>query len=199
MTNTTKSNCWSCSAEVSGSIFCPSCKKIQPSGPINHFIRLGMPIDFEIGAKNLEVAYFGLQRQLHPDLFVNKSDKEKSFSMQQTIDLNTAFETLKSPLKRAEYMLSLQGITVNSDNATVKPSQEILLESLETREQLENATTSDDLRTMSVSAAESRLQAIDEIKEYLAQEKLEDAAQSAIKLRYLEKLIQEIKTKGNSL
>jgi molecular chaperone HscB len=190
-----KTTCWNCKTELKASLlFCPSCKKIQPPAPIDHFERLGLPRDFEIGAKNLEVAYFALQRQLHPDLFVNKSDKEKALSMQQTMDLNQAFETLKSPLKRAEYILSLNGITVNIDNANTKPSQEILMESLETRERLENADK-DELRTLAIQAADDKLKAISDIKQHLAQGKLAQAAQATIKLRYLEKLIEEIRLK----
>jgi molecular chaperone HscB len=188
--------CWDCKTDIkANALFCPSCKKIQPPAPIDHFERLGLQRDFEIGAKNLEVAYFALQRQLHPDLFINKSDKEKSLSMQQTMDLNQAFETLKSPLKRAEYILSLNGITVNVDNANVKPSQEILIESLETRERLENAANNNEIRALSIEAADGRLKAIDDIKHDLSEGKLAQAASSAIKLRYLEKLIEEIKLK----
>jgi molecular chaperone HscB len=195
MTNN-KTKCWSCNSDIPlTSLFCPSCNKIQPPAPITHFERLSMPCDFEIGEKNLNVAYFAMQRQLHPDLFIGKSEKEKALSMQQTVDLNHAFETLKSPLKRAEYMLSLQGMTVNIDNANVKPSQELLMESLDAREALENASSADELRQLAVSAVEDRLKTIDRIKNNLASGSLANAAQDTIKLRYLEKLIEEIKGK----
>jgi molecular chaperone HscB len=190
-------HCWDCPTELKANeLFCPSCKKIQPPAPIDHFDRLGIPHDFEIGEKNLNVAYFALQRKLHPDVFVGKSDKEKSLSMQQTMNLNESFENLKSPLKRAEYLLFLADITVNVDNAKVKPSQEILQESLDTREKLENAKTPEEIRALSVTAAENRLQTIDAIKDNLSAGKLMDAAQDTIKLRYLEKLIEEIRLKG---
>ncbi len=158
-----------------------------------------MNINFEIGYKNLEVAYFSLQRKLHPDLFVNKSEKEKSLSLQQTMALNEAFDVLKSPLKRAEYILAMEGLVVNKDGQGIKPSQELLLESLDMRERLHHIKNKEDLRTVAVEAAEERLKCIDTIKDNFSKAKLENAAQNTIRLRYLEKMIEEVKIKEAAL
>ena len=108
--------CWKCDSEIKKTeLFCVNCNVVLPPSDDNHFERLNVPVDFEIGRKNLEVAYFSMQRRLHPDLFVAKSDREKMFSAQQTMVLNEAYEALKSPLSRAEYILSLNGFIVNKD------------------------------------------------------------------------------------
>lgn len=189
--------CWDCGQGISKSyIFCEHCNSVQSSAAVTHFERLGIAKNFEIGEKNLEVAYFALQRKLHPDMFVKKSDKEKKFSMQQTMDINAAYETLKSPLKRAEYILSLEGIIVNQDNGTsVKPSQELLMKSLEAREELAHIDSVDDIRKLAIKTADERIACIDEIKQQLAGSEFDKAAQNTIKLRYLEKMIEEIKNK----
>lgn len=186
--------CWNCSKNIiETDLFCPSCSKIQPPSQVSHFVRLGVSADFDLGIKNLEVAYFALQTKLHPDRFASKSEKEKMFSMQQSTSVNEAYEILRTPLTRAEYMLKLEGVVVNADNATIKPSQEILMESLEAREKLSGELTAEAIRKMSIEALENKLSAIENIKQGFIDGNLKKTAQETIKLRYLEKLIEEIK------
>lgn len=193
--------CWKCGEEVrQGGMFCAACKTIQPPSEIDHFTRLDVSRSFEVGEKVLEVAYFSKQRMLHPDIFIRKSDQEKKYSMGHAVDLNDAYETLKTPLKRAEYLLKLAGVIVNQDNSTsVKPSQEMLMESLDKREELENADSSEQIRSMIVRAIDDRMAIIDELKNQFASGKLDCAAQNTIKLRYMEKYIEEIKKKSMKL
>jgi molecular chaperone HscB len=190
--------CWQCGGEINASeVFCRTCKTIQPPSQIDHFTRLGLPKSFEIGDKNLDVAYFALQRALHPDRYLGKSPQKQKYSMGHTVDLNDAYETLKSPLKRAEYLLKLDGVIVNQDNSySVKPSQELLMESLEVREELDEASDSDQIRALAIKANDDRMACIDSIKDLLVQGNLQDAAQNIIKLRYLEKLLEEIRGKN---
>lgn len=188
--------CWSCSAEIKeADFFCPSCNIIQPPSQSDHFSRLAMPRDFDLGIKKLEVSYFSLQTKLHPDRFSRKSEKEKLYSMQQSMSLNEAYEVLKNTLSRAEYLLKLESVIVNADNATVKPCQILLAESLESRERLSDATTENEIRVLTIENMENKLTTIDEIKQNFTQRKLEEAAQNTIRLRYLEKLAEEIKSK----
>lgn len=188
--------CWNCKADLqSEDIFCPECKKAQKPGDVDYFTKLGLPCDFEIGEKNLEVAYFALQRKLHPDLFTNKSDEEKRFSLEQTMAVNDAYEALKSPLKRAEYILSLKGFIVNKDGKGTKPSAEILTESMEMREELHEAKDKDAIRAIAVKATDKRISAIDKIKKKLHEKEFEQAAYETIRLRYIEKLLEEVRKK----
>ena len=190
--------CWKCENEVrKGGIFCPACKTVQPTSDVDHFTRLDVSRSFEVGEKILELAYYSKQRMLHPDIFIRKSEQEKKYSMGHAVDLNNAYETLKSPLKRAEYLLKLEGIIVNQDNSnSVKPSQEMLMESLQMREELENVNSSDQIRKIMVNAIDERMATIDDIKKYFKSGTLDKAAQATIKMRYLEKFIEEIKKKS---
>ncbi len=190
------SKCWNCTSDiVELDLFCPSCNIIQPPNQTDHFTRLSMPHDFDLGLKKLEVAYFSLQTKLHPDRFANKSEKEKLFSTQQSMNVNEAYAILKSPLARAEYLLKMEGVIVNADNSTIKPSQELLLESLDMHERLFNANSPEKIREITIENMENKLDAIDSIKQNFIDGKLEDAAQNTIRLRYLEKLAEEIKGK----
>ncbi len=193
--NSTKIKCWNCKNDITdlASGFCNSCSTIQPPYPITHFLRLGMPENFDLGLKKLDLAYFALQSKLHPDRFTQKTENERKFSIEQSIALNQAYETLKNPLNRAEYMLQLRGIIVNSDKATIHPSQEVLEVIMQQREQAAMAKSDEEVRRLTINAVEEKLSCIDTIKNDFTQGKLDNAAQSVIKLKYLEKLLEDLK------
>ncbi len=94
---------------------------------------------FDLDLQALEAAYFTAQRQYHPDRFAGKPAAERQQAMQRSADINQAYETLKNPLKRAQYLLHLQGITVGTEQDSVKPSQELLMETMEWREHCRSA------------------------------------------------------------
>lgn len=101
---------------------------------MNYFALLGLPPAFTLDLPALEAAYFKAQHQFHPDRFVGKPDSERQAALQRSVDINKAYDTLKNPLKRAQYLLSLQGISVGTDSDTQKPSQALLMEVMELRE-----------------------------------------------------------------
>ncbi|MEI6414216.1 MAG: Fe-S protein assembly co-chaperone HscB, partial [Pseudomonadota bacterium] len=76
----------------------------------NHFELFGLPVGFDIDTQRLAERYRDLQRVLHPDRFSQASGTERRLSMQATMRVNEAFETLRDPLARALYLLSLKGL-----------------------------------------------------------------------------------------
>ncbi|MDP6953775.1 MAG: Fe-S protein assembly co-chaperone HscB, partial [Alphaproteobacteria bacterium] len=103
---------------------------MQPPGQADHFARLGLARAFAIDAEELEKRYLALQRRLHPDRFAARGARERELSMQQATSLNDAYQTLRSPLRRAEYLLQLAGAEAADDDP------EVLMEALEDREAL---------------------------------------------------------------
>lgn len=193
----TRKNCWHCQKEISlPELFCPHCQKVQPPEDLNHFLRLGIQPQFLIALEHLEQIYFVLQKQLHPDCFTNKSEQEKYFSLQQSMAVNDAYTVLKKPLSRAEYILKLRGIDVNSEEHAVQPSQELLLQSLQDREKLEAITSKTELANMAMVIDTRKKDCLSRVASSLAREHLTDATQYVMELKYLEKLAQEIKQKG---
>ncbi|MDE3060186.1 MAG: Fe-S protein assembly co-chaperone HscB [Pseudomonadota bacterium] len=102
---------------------------------MHYFTLLNLPPTFDLDLSALESAYFTAQRQYHPDRFVGKPPSERTAALQHSADINKAYDTLKDPLKRAQYLLHLQGIAVGTEADSVKPSQEILVEAMELREE----------------------------------------------------------------
>ena len=84
--------------------------------------------------------FFELQKEVHPDRFASRPDQEKRLAMQWTTLINTASDTLKSPLKRAIYLLGLRGVEL-AENPQLPP--EFLMEQIELRERLEEIETGD--------------------------------------------------------
>ena len=135
--------CWSCHGPLAPeAIFCSTCKAVQPPRPVDHFSRLGLPVDFAVDAAELDRRYFAAQRQLHPDRFATRSARERAVSQSQAVSLNEAYETLKEPLARANYLLKLKGVDVNPDGCHTVNDHTLLMEQLERREALAEADTS---------------------------------------------------------
>lgn len=100
----------------------------------NYFKLLGLPIDYHVDLQQLNNNYLEVQRTVHPDNFANSSDLERRLSVQKAAQINDALQTLKNPLKRAIYMLSLSGVELKDNETAMDP--EFLMQQMELREQL---------------------------------------------------------------
>jgi molecular chaperone HscB len=144
---------------------------------VNYFELLGLTPQFTLDLAQLESAYFTAQRECHPDRFVGKSAADRQAAMNRSIDVNDAYQTLKDPLSRAQYLLSLQGIRVGTDNDSVKPSQELLIEAMEMREEPSSKAT----------LSQTIQQSIAKIGEHYTKAAYNEMAQETIRLGYLMK------------
>jgi len=184
--------CWSCKGPVAqSSPFCGTCAAVQPPGQADHFARLGLEVGFEIASQDLDRAYFALQRHLHPDRFANKSPKEKSLSQQQATAINDAYETLKEPLRRADYLVHLKGMGVLPEGCNLVNDQMLLMESMELREALADAETPADVDAITARADEDIKVCIEQLSTLFAQDDIEGACRLTTRLKYLQKLAEE--------
>ena len=76
---------------------------------MNHFDRLGLPGRFSVDAAELERAYLARSRELHPDRHQLASTAEQAASLELSAALNEAYQTLRDPFKRAEYLIAQAG------------------------------------------------------------------------------------------
>lgn len=102
--------CWKCGKTVPrNELFCKadSCGVVQAVQPENldFFEAFGLPVIYELDEKSLDISFKQLQMKLHPDRFAAFSNQTKDSSTQSSAAINYAFQTLKSPLHRAEYMV----------------------------------------------------------------------------------------------
>jgi len=82
----------------------------------NFFEIFGLSQEFPVDAAKLAERYRDLQREFHPDRFAHKPEAERNLSVRWAATINQAFDTLKSPLKRAQYLLSEQGLDSTGDS-----------------------------------------------------------------------------------
>lgn len=103
-----KIHCWLCQKPVSSrALFCHNCSTIQSVRDIDHFARLGLERRIDIDVELLERQYAALSRTLDPQRFVIRGIGERGYAAKQLEALNQAYETLREPLKRGRYWLSL--------------------------------------------------------------------------------------------
>lgn len=150
---------------------------------MNYFELLGLNPSFMLDLAALEKTYFAEQRKYHPDRFATKPPVEKHAAMQRSVDINNAYNTLKDPLRRAQYLLSLQGIIVGTDKDTVKPTHALLTEVMEWREEGAPKEMLEKLREESVEM----------IAKHTINSAWDAMAQETLRLGYVMKIIDDIK------
>lgn len=104
----------------------------------DHFALFGLDARFALDADALEQAYRRVQGQVHPDRFAAGSAAERRVAMQWAARANEAFQTLRSPLKRAAYLCERHGAPIAAESNTSMPPA-FLMQQLELREALDAA------------------------------------------------------------
>lgn len=126
----------------------------------NHFELFGLPLRYRLDDGALERIYRALQRAVHPDRFATAADTEKRLALQASARVNEAYRTLRDPVARAEYVLSLRGVDATGETDTRLPVA-FLARQLERRERAEEATEARDLLALSRLIDEVRREAAD--------------------------------------
>src|ERR1700745_1841701 len=84
-----------------------------PSHAVNattdYFAVFGLPRKLSIDLSSLEQKFLQLSWKLHPDNFVNASERERELSLKKSSQLNDAYRALRDPLARVEYFLEIDG------------------------------------------------------------------------------------------
>ena len=159
------------------------------------FHLFNLPLRYQIDSAALEQSYLALQAQVHPDKFAHLSEQERRMAMQWATRANEGFQTLRSPLNRARYLLSLQGVDTQEESNTAMPV-DFLMQQMEWREALDETK-----QTKNITALEEMEQRVQHEVRILQQQLAVDiddthdyAAASGIvrKLKFLEKLAEEI-------
>ena len=164
----------------------------------NHFELFGLPVKFDVDIDDLASRYREMQRSVHPDRFASASDQDRRLSLQMTALINEAFQTLKDPVRRGRYLLSLRGVDLGDDTDTAMDPA-FLMEQMELREQLDEVTQSDNPHKLLAELAnriEQRLHdSIEHFRGLLTEgtPEADRKARNAVReMQFLEKMRQEI-------
>lgn len=160
----------------------------------NHFDLFQLPPQFAIDVDALDAAYHEVQNRVHPDKFVHAGSVEKRVAMQWATRANEAYQTLKSPLKRAAYLCELHGVDLQTESNTAMPLA-FLMQQMEWREALDDARQAKDMAGLDQVDAELRAARKEQLVQIGTALDAEDFTQAALGVRqlmFLEKLGHEI-------
>jgi len=102
----------------------------------DYFALFGLPPRYRFDPAALDAAYHALQRAVHPDRYAAAGETERRMALQSSARVNEAYQALKDPVGRAQYLLSLRGIDALAETDTALP-MEFLQRELERREAMD--------------------------------------------------------------
>ena len=161
----------------------------------NHFELFNLPQQFAVDADALNSAYRDVQSRVHPDKFVNATDAEKRVAMQWATRANEAYQTLKNPQKRAQYLCELNGVDLQTESNTAMPMA-FLMQQMEWREELGDARAakdSDALDALDAQLHKARKDQLAQIEQQINSGDFHAAAQGVRALMFLEKFGEEVR------
>jgi molecular chaperone HscB len=156
------------------------------------FTLLGLNRSFALDRAKLDAAWKTLQAQVHPDRFAAEGAASQRIAMQWAVRVNEAHQRLKDPLKRAAYLCQLAGVPVQAENNTAMPG-EFLMQQMEWRETLEDASNAAAVETLSTEVQgqrKARLARVTQLLDVDANPTL--AAQEVRALMFIDRLLEEI-------
>ena len=204
--------CWSCEREGGAGPLCAACGAVLPAdGRQDRFLVLGVPRKFSVDLEAAESNFKKLSRQVHPDRFATADPRARKAALSRTVQLNEAWRTLKDPMRRAEYLLELEGFGLKGDDRKrgeavreTTPTREVtappmlLMEILELREELAAAQREGNaakVHAMAVAMRARRADAMAALATALdepAGTNMEEAARLMVGLRYFQRFLDEI-------
>ncbi|NOH92344.1 co-chaperone HscB [Vibrio sp. AIC-3] len=162
---------------------------------MNHFELFGLPLQFQLDGSLLSSQFRDLQRQFHPDKFATASERDRLLAVQKAAQINDAYQVLKNPISRAEYLLVQHGEDIRGEQQTLQDPM-FLMEQMELREELEEIAGSSDpedaLFAFEGKVSKMYKQQLIAIQQELDSEAWLEAADRVRKLKFIAKLKNEI-------
>lgn len=157
----------------------------------NHYFAIfNLPVSFEIDSNALAHQYRELQRTVHPDKFADAPEQERLLALQHAAQINTAYQTLKNPLSRAQYLLHLHSATATDDHLHM--DGEFLMEQIELRESLSEIKQLHVLNSFLSQIEQKIEQMIASLRIQFQQSDYSTARNTVKKLQFFDKLHKEI-------
>jgi molecular chaperone HscB len=161
------------------------------SGSDDPFALLGLAPAFEVDLAALERAFFERSKELHPDKVAGAPAAQRVAALSRSRALNDAYQLIKKPVPRAEYLLERAGVTIG-DNERLDPT--FLMEVLELREELAEARVAgnaDLVARLQRAMQARRTQALDALPALFAAGDLAAIKERLIVLRYIHRYLEE--------
>jgi len=147
--------CQKCHAEMVWPVVCEQCRALYPpTEQVDYFELLGLPRRYEIDPAKLHREFLALNRRVHPDYFSSDDEDAQTASLRITAQINNAYETLRDPVQRAEYILQSCGGKAAGEDKSVPPN--LLGTIMMLRDEIEEAREASDAAALEDLAAQIR-------------------------------------------
>lgn len=157
----------------------------------NFFTLFGLPTDFAVDVPALTPRWRDLQREHHPDRFAGQGAAVQREAEQRSALVNTAYETLRDPVKRAHHLMQLAGRGQDGERATIADT-DFLMTQMELREQLDEAEAPHELEAIEAEARDWHDSLLREFPLDYAAGDWPEAADTLRKLQFMNRLLAEI-------
>ena len=158
-----------------------------------------LPVDWNVDRLVLDRRYHQLQQEFHPDRFAARSDVDKRLAVQTASFINDAYDTLITPIKRARYLLQLDGVESDQERH-ITTDTSFLMQQIELREELDDFQQKDNFS----QAARSALEALKErthatyndlqtqFNTFYAARQQSSASEAIAKMQFFAKFLEQI-------
>lgn len=146
------------------------------------FTLFGLPRRFALDRAELDARWRALQAQVHPDRFSAQGTAAQRVAMQWAVRVNEAYQRLKEPLSRAEYLCGLRGAPIKAESNTAMPVS-FLAQQMQWRESLADARNEAEVQSLADEVARSETRLFSDVERQL--DELDDATTAAQSVRAL--------------
>ena len=130
--------CVTCEALQQVPFACEDCHQLLAHVQgADYFELFGMPHDYDLDLAELEKSYLAITRNIHPDKYATAGDEMQAFALRASASVNNAYDVLRDPIHRAEYLLEAAGGPSATQSKTVP--QELLNQVMMFREEIDEA------------------------------------------------------------
>ena len=172
---------------------------------MNYFQLFAIEQSFNVDLSQLSKTYQNLQKAVHPDKFAHASNQEQLLAVQKSAEINDAYQILKQPLKRAEYLLTLRSVDMPNEQQSFKDTH-FLIAQMELREMLDEVKFSDDVEAALEQAQQTLTEQYQTLLTLMQQQINENttaannsACDNLRKLKFYQKLNVEVERLEDSL
>jgi molecular chaperone HscB len=155
------------------------------------FALVGLAPSYDVDLAALERAFHERSKASHPDRVANAPAAERVAALSRSRALNDAYQLIRRPVARAEYLLARAGITIGA-NEKLDPT--FLMAILELREELAEARAAGDtarVRELAGEMKERRDGALEALPPLFAADDFAAIKERLIVLRYLDRYLEE--------
>ena len=161
----------------------------------NFFEIFSIAVGWQVSIRDLDTRYRQLQLEFHPDRYASAGQTEQRLAVQTASLINQAYDTLKSPLKRAQYLLELNDINADQDSHITSDSV-FLMRQMALREALSDIRqAAEPLQSLEQLRADVEQGYDEEQEQFHSQYQanvLDDAFNTVAKMQFSAKLLDEI-------